>query len=46
MWLIKRKLFIYELMKLKFKNDSTEALINKAQNDDFEALEELIRREE
>ncbi len=33
-------------MKLKFKNDSTEALINKAQNDDFEALEELIRREE
>lgn len=33
-------------MKLKFKNDSTENLIHKAQDDDFEALEELIRREE
>ncbi len=33
-------------MKLKFKNDTTEELIKKAQNDDFEALEELVRREE
>lgn len=33
-------------MKLKFKNDSTEALVLKAQNDDFDALEELVRREE
>lgn len=33
-------------MKLKFKNDSTEILIEKAQNDDFDALEELVRREE
>lgn len=33
-------------MKLRFKNDTNEDLINKAQNDDFEALEELVRREE
>jgi len=33
-------------MKLKFKNETTENLIQKAQNDDFEALEEIIRREE
>lgn len=46
MWFIKQKLFIYKLMKLKFKNETTENLIQKAQNDDFEALEEIIRREE
>ena len=33
-------------MKIKFKNNTTEALIEKAQNDDYEALEELVRREE
>ena len=46
MWLIKQKLFIYKLMKLKFKNVSLENLIQKAQDDDFEALEEILRREE
>lgn len=33
-------------MKLKFKNVTTEELIKRAQNDDLEALEELVRREE
>ena len=33
-------------MKIKFKNDTIEELIQKAQNDDFEAREELVRREE
>lgn len=33
-------------MKIKFKNMTTEELINMAQNDDLEALEELVRREE
>ena len=33
-------------MKLKFKNVTTEELIKKAQDNDLEALEELVRREE